>query len=161
MRFSATPVYRLVVEPHLAGAPSRLVVLYARIEAKEEEALFFDPATVRVALPGDVRGKVFDTPRAAVLLERTSLVPWDAGEKMVGNLNGSAIKVLKEEIQASLMNAGEFGAERTLAGYLVADTGVPLQSFDEVTLEVFATRVKDASPIRTAYKFVVQPAPQP
>jgi hypothetical protein len=166
VRVTATPAYRLVIEPRLGDAPSRLVVLYARIEVTEGDVLYFDPAALRLVLPGGRKGKIYDAPRAAVLLQRTDLAPWEPAH-MAGSGQSSARLTqesrtrLKDQVNGSLMTAGEFGSDRTLTGYLVADTGAALQSFDQVTLEVFATRVKDALPVHGTYTFAAHKPPVP
>lgn len=160
VRVSATPAYRLTVEPAFADIPSRLVVLYARIETLGDERLHFNPSNVQLELPNGTTARVFDRARAAAVIERTNLAVWstdytrDRRQRYpLGGLRTETKRRLKTEMLGGLLNEADVTRYRPLAGYLVVDTQVPLSSLDGTTMAVVANRVGDAAPVRETYQF--------
>jgi hypothetical protein len=161
---SATPAFRLIVSPELADTPSRLIVLYARVETRGSERLHFDPTQMHLVFPGKRMGEVFDAPRALVLLEQTELGRWelDSSSGTARSPNGFDKEFrtrLKEKIREALMTAADFGPEHALSGYVIADTGFPVTSLDDAALEVVTTRVRDLVEMRTTHQFASHKAP--
>jgi hypothetical protein len=155
---SATPAFRLIVNPQFADGPSRLIVLYVRVEARGNDRLHFDPAQMHLVLPGKRRGEIFDAPRAAVLLEQTELARWDLDYSRGPAHTPSGFDKdfrtrLKEKIHEALMTPADFGPGLALTGYLIADTGVPVTSLEDAALEIVTTRVRDLLEVRTTYQF--------
>ena len=157
----AFPAYRLVVDKKLEDAPSRLVILHARIGSKEMDKLHFAPANLHLLLPDGSRGRVFDKTRAAILMDRTDIAMWnlkytlEPGHPPGGILPEFRAKV-KAKIRERLMAETEIPPGRSVKGYIVADTTYPLESFENVSLEVVATRDGDALRIRGSYDFAAQ-----
>jgi hypothetical protein len=156
---SVVPAYRLILSPHLADAPSRLLVLHARLEALNDETLRLSPGDVTLRLPDGSPGKVFDPPRAIELLRRTdigaadlSYVGREAGFRP-GGLPQAAKPAIKEEITTNLLYAGDFDRRQPIDGYLVVDTEAPLADLDGVVLEIVASRVDDTTALRYTYRF--------
>jgi len=155
---SATPAFRLIVSPELSNAPSRLIVLYARVEAKVNERLHFDPAQMHIVFSGQRRGEIFDPPRAAVLLEQTELASWDVGSPAQSPHSPNGIDKefrarLKEKVREALMFPADLDPEQALSGYLVVDAGAPVTSLEDAALEVVTTRVRDLKEFRTISQF--------
>lgn len=145
----------------MADLPARLVVLYARLEATGADRLRFEPERTRLVLPGGHYGRVFDAPRAAVLLERADLAKWELDyttdvNHPPGGLAKHVSDSLKQKVREGLLSTSEFGPEQVLTGYIVADTGIPLRSLQDVKLEVFATRVRDDRHVRVTYHFAAK-----
>ena len=63
---------------------------------------------------------------------------------------------LKAKIRQRLMGEADIGPGDTVKGYLVADTVYPLESFENVSLEVVATRLGNGQRIRGTYQFAVK-----
>jgi hypothetical protein len=155
---SATPAFRLIVSPDFVDTPSRLIVLYARVETRGSERLHFDPTQMHLVFPGKRRGEIFDAPRAAVLLEQTELGRWDLdfSKGTAHSPNGFDKEFrarLKEKIREALMTPADFGPEQALSGYVIADTGFPVTSLEDAALEVVTTRVRDLVEFRTTHQF--------
>ncbi len=159
MIVSAIPVYRLVLSPHLANAPSRLLVLHARLEALNDETLRLSPGDVTLTLPDGSPGKVLDPPRAIELLRRTDIGAADLSYVGQRNAPGpaglpqAAKPAIKEEVATNLLYAGDFNDRQPIDGYLVVDTETPLASLDGVVLEIVASRVDDTTGLRYTYRF--------
>jgi len=157
----AVLAYRLVVDKKLEDTPSRLVILHARIGPKGADKLHFNPANLHLILPDGTKGRVFDKTRAAILMDRTDVAMWnlkytlEPGHQPGGILPEFRAKV-KAKIRERLMAETEIPPGRSVKGYIVADTTYPLESFENVSLEVVATRVGDALRIRGSYDFAAQ-----
>lgn len=161
MTVKAAPAFRLIVRRDLADVPSRLLVLYARIETTGNDALYLDPARLRLILPDGRRARVLDPPRAAALLRSTKLARWDLGyttkpRHTPGGLSSDLERRLRRKISGALLQATDFGPQQGVSGYFIADAGVPLRSLEDVALEIVVTRVRDASAVRNRYVFAGQ-----
>ncbi len=157
---SALLSYRLIINPALADAPSRLLVLHTRIEALDEGSFRFDPAGAQIQLPDGTIGRAFDQARALELLQRTDLGLGDlaylergGGGLPRGGLNAPLKPVLTNLVRKELLGRTDFSREQPLQGYLVVDIGRPLASLQGVVLEVEAVRLSDAAPVRDRYEF--------
>lgn len=157
---SAVPSYRLIIEPRAADLPSRLLLLYTRIETASDDALGFDPTQAKLVLPDGTRARVFDRTRATVLLDRTELGSWDlsyAHEPRSRAPRGGFVPVvqqrLKKQVRETLLDQAIVRRGQPLTGFLLVDTGVALTSLDRVSLEVVTSRAGDAQPYREVYQF--------
>ena len=163
--FAASAAYRLVVDPGSADAPSRLQVLYARIQNAGDQAIVARSADIQFRLPDDTPGRIFDPPRVAELLRRTSSGMHDlsylqspGGYHPPGGLEANLQYGVDLQIIESLLDMIELAPGATKEGYLVVDTRKPFASLAGATLELVATRSGDGAPVRQAYRMV---APQP
>lgn len=157
---SAVPAYRLSVEPVLADAPSRLVVLYARIENQGDSRLRFSPNNVDIQLPNGDSARVLDYPRAVAVLERTDIGVWstdyardNSRRYPPGGLRVDTKRRVKNEVRDALLREADVSSYRPLEGYLVVDTGRAFSTLDGSTMDVVASRVGDSTPVRNSYEF--------
>jgi hypothetical protein len=164
---SAVPVYRLVANPLLLDAPSRLLVLQVRVGTTLDRPLSVAPDDVVLVLPNGQRGRIFDRGRALELLHRTMLAEADLSYLkrpegyLPGGLDESARQGLAEMTAINLLSEGAFTNEYPAQGYVVADTTVPLASLQGTTLEVVAYRLSDSAPAHGTYQFAAAPAAAP
>jgi len=157
---TAIPSYRLIVSPRLADAPSRLLAVHARIETYSEQPLHFSPLGVRLRLPDGTTGRAFDRPRATEVLERADLGAADLSymaqrnaRRPPGGLYERVKGPLKNQLEQSLLGEVDFSRDQPLEGYLIVDAGRPVASLNGALLEVEATRISDALPVRDQYEF--------
>jgi hypothetical protein len=160
---SAIPVYRLIVAPALADAPSRLLVFQLRLTTSGDAALSVSPEDLALVLANGQPGRIFDRARAVEILRRTTLgdadlsYVWRNGEHPSGGLSQSVQPELTDLVSNTLLSQGVFINGQTLQGYVVADTGTPLTTLEGVTLDVTAYRLRDAAPAHVAYQFATVP----
>jgi hypothetical protein len=160
---SAVPLYRLVANPLLLDAPSRLLVLQLRVGTVLDRPLSVTPDDVALVLANGQRGRVFDRGRAMELIRRTMLAEADLAylqrhEGYVsGGLDESARAGLSEMIVTNLLSEGAFTNEYPAQGYVVIDTSVPLASLQGTALEVVAYRLSDSAPAQGTYQFTAAP----
>jgi len=155
---SATPAFRLIVDQREGDLPSRLLVLWARIETSNHNVYDVRPIDARVVLPDGNKIRVLDRERAAVLVRRTWLGAWDLSyqtqrEFPWGGLYEPVRKRLQDEVIAGLLDDAALTQNRVLEGYLVVDTVTPLASLERVGLEIVARRASDRVRVRNTYQF--------
>lgn len=165
---SAVPSYRLIIERRAADLPSRLLLLYTRIETARDEALRFDPSQAKLVLPDGTHARVFDRARAMILLDRTELGSWDLSyvreprrRAAPGGFAPVVAGRLKKQVRETLLDQGIVRRGQPLTGFLLVDTGVALTSLDRVALEVVTSRAGDAQPYREVYQFAATSPAQP
>ena len=149
---SANHVYRLVVGPRWADAPSRLLVVYARVQNAGDQSIAFRPEEMRIQLTDGESGRVFDRARAAELLRRTNFgdaEPAAGGTRMVWSE-----VALDDQVLHSLMDATDLSPGQIVEGFLIVDVGHPVASLEGAALEVVGTRSSDMAPVRNTYRFV-------
>lgn len=157
-RISATPAFRLIFSQREGDLPSRLLVLWARIETDTHNIYDVRPIDARVVLPDGSKIRVLDRDRAAVLVRRTWLGAYDLSYRTQprfpwGGISEPARKRLQEEVIASLIDDSALTRHHPLEGYLVVDTITPLSTLDRVGLEVVARRASDHVRVRNTYQF--------
>lgn len=164
---TALPVYRLVANPLLLDAPSRLLVLQVRVGTILDRPLSVTPDDIVLVLANGQRGRVFDRGRALELLHRTTLAEADLAylqhpESYVsGGLPDSAREGLAEMLMSNLFSEGAFTNEYPAQGYVVVDTSIPLASLQGTALEVIAYRLSDSAPAQGTYQFAAAPTASP
>lgn len=165
---TAVPSYRLIVEARDADSPSRLLLLYTRVETVSDDSLRFDPSQAKLVLPDGTRAGVFDRARASTLLDRTELGSWDLSytrdasrRRSSGGFPPAIARQLKEQVRGTLLDATELRRGQPVMGFLLVDTGVPLASLERASLEVVARRVGDAQAVREVYQFAATSTAQP
>jgi hypothetical protein len=139
---TAAPSYRLLVDGAAADAPSRLLVLYTRVEARSGASVPFALANLRLRLGNGQFARIFDPERAAVLVRRTRLGAANlsylhtSGERQVpGGLPPWGQEALRKQLLEHLLAGGTVRPDEPLRGYLVVDTLEPLASLDGAVLE--------------------------
>lgn len=139
---TAAPSYRLLVDAAAADSPSRLIVLYTRIEARSQASVPFALSNLRLRLGNGEFARIFDPERAAVLVRRTRLGAADLsylhtnGEPHVpGGLPPWGQESLKKQLLERLLAAGIVRPGEPMQGYLVVDTLEPLVALDGAVLE--------------------------
>jgi hypothetical protein len=156
---SALPVYRLIANPMLIDAPSRLLVLHVRFSTNLDRAMSFTPEDTALALVGGERARVFDRGRAMELVRRTTLANADLGyvqnrhSYQPGGLDPSTLSALNELIMTNLLAEGAFTSGPEVQGYVVIDTGTPVVSLEGATLDLWAFRLSDSQPAHGRYQF--------
>ena len=153
MILSAVPIYSLVVDPALAGVPSRLMVVQVRVGTIGDAALSVSPEDVALTLPNGEPARIFDRARAVEILHRTML----ASTSHTSGAPDSAALAPADTLSSNLLEQGVFINGQTLVGYLVVDTGTPLTSLDGSTVRVTAYRLRDSEPVLVTYQFASVP----
>jgi hypothetical protein len=140
---TAVPSYRLLVNTTSADAPSRLIVLYTRIEARSDASVPFALSSLRLRLGNGQVARIFDPDRAAVLVRRTRLGAPDlsylhtsGGRHLPGGLPSWGQEALRTQLLEHLLTGGTLRPGEAMQGYLVVDTLEPLVSLDGAVLEV-------------------------
>ena len=157
--FAASPAYRLIIGPESADSPSRLLVLYARIENASDQPILVRPGEMRLHLPDETSGRVFDRARAVELIRRTSSGVPDLSyvdnpaEYIPGGLHSSIQSRLDEQLLGSLLDVTDLSPGVAVEGFLVVDAGRPLASLEGSMLEMVGTRPGDPVPIHETYRF--------
>jgi hypothetical protein len=149
---SANHIYRLIVGPRWADSPSRLLVVYARVQNAGDQSIAFRPEEMRLQLADGESGRVFDRARAAELLRRTNFgeaEPPTGGTRMVWSE-----AALDEQVLHSLIDATNLSPGQVMEGFLIVDVGRPVASLEGAALEVVGTRSGDMAPVRDTYRFV-------
>ncbi|MBX3026248.1 hypothetical protein KF840_15165 [bacterium] len=153
----ALPVYRLVANPPLLDAPSRLLVVQLRITSTGDHSYTVTPGDLTVALPDGTHARIFDTARADQLLRRTHLAEADMSyllraNHVPGGIATYSSDALAQMVGSNLLAEGTVAPGQPLQGYIVIDTGQPMLSLDGASFEVIARRVGDYAPARYAYQ---------
>jgi hypothetical protein len=152
---SANHVYRLVVGPRWADAPSRLLVVYARLQNAGDQSILFRPEEMRLQLTDGGSGRVFDRARAVELLRRTNFgdpQPPTGEARTITTVWAEA--ALDDQVLHSLMDATDLSPGQVVEGFLIVDAGRPIASLEGAALEVVGTRAGDMAPVRDTYRFV-------
>lgn len=153
----ALPIYRLVANPLYIDTPSRLLVLQVRLESPDGTAYTFTPRELAVVLPDGSRARIFDRPRAFELLRRTIIAEADFAylqrpDHPPGGIAPGSRAAIADLVASRLLADGLFDASQPLQGYVIVDVGAARTSLDGATVEVTATRMTDATPVRAAYR---------
>lgn len=158
--FAASPAYRLLLGPEWADVPSRLLVLYARIENAGDQPILVRPGEMRFRLPDETSGRVFDRARAVELIRRTdcgvhdlSYVHKPPSEYFPGGLHSSIQSRLDDQMLGSLLDVVDLSPGAAIEGFLVVDAGQPVASLDGALLELVGTRPGDSAPVHETYRF--------
>jgi hypothetical protein len=158
----ALPVYRLVASPGLLDSPSRLLAVQVRIEGSGSASYSFAPDDLSIALPDGSQARIFDSARAALLLQRALLADADMSyllrpDHLPGGLGTFSAGALSSMVQQNLLAPGTFGPGQALQGYVIIDTGQPMMTLDGASFAVVARRIGDDAPARYAYQLATAP----
>jgi hypothetical protein len=159
LSISALPVYRLVADPALLDAPSRLLVLHVRLETTDERPSTVWPENSLLTLPGGQHGRVFDRGRAMELLRRTTLADANLAylQRVEGYQPGGfdvwSREQLVDMIMANLLSEGALTKATGVRGYVVADVHTPMSSLHGATLDYWAYPLDDSQPAHARYAF--------
>lgn len=153
----AVPVYRLVTNPVMLDAPSRLLVVQLRVMSTGSNSYTFTPGDLTVALPDGTHARIFDTARSDQLLRRTYLAEADMSyllrpDHVPGGVTSYSSSSLASMIAGNLLTEGIVAPGQPLQGYIVIDTGQAMLSLEGTTFEVIARRAGDYAPARYAYQ---------
>ncbi len=159
---NALPVYRLITAEMLADMPSRLIVLYVRMRSNDDESASVRLDDLKLLLPSGEEGRVFDRPRAAELVRRTTLADVSFSylqdpQHLPGGLSAFDQAQRSRLVLSSLFDNAMLSRSTPLEGYVVVDTQQPLPSLTDASIGITVHRLSDAAPLRADYIF---PAPQ-
>lgn len=155
VQVSAAPAYRLIVPTSYGASIPRLFVVNTLVKNVGDAPLEFRPERARLLMPDGSSGTVFDVPRAAEVLRRTRLASLSApigsisSDMSDGERTRMTSQVLGLLLYGTTLNPGQ-----EAHGYIVADAGSGITTFEGLALEVAATRATDQSIVRDAYRFV-------
>ena len=159
----ALPTYRLVASQGLLDSPSRLLAVQVRLEGTGSASYAFTPDDLTIALPDGTQARIFDHPRATLLLQRALVADADMSyllrpEHQPGGFGTFSAEALSSMVQQHLLGPGTFGPGQPLQGYVVIDTGQPMMTLDGAAFAVVAHRIGDDLPARYAYQLATVPA---
>lgn len=159
----ALPAYRLVASEGLLDSPSRLLAVQVRIEATGSASYSFTLDDLTIALPDGTQARIFDRPRATLLLQRGLVADADMSyllrpDHQPGGFGTFSAKALSDMVQQHLLGPGTFAPGQPLQGYIVIDTGQPMMTLDGAAFAVVAHRIGDDVPARYAYQLATAPA---
>lgn len=152
----AQPIFRLVVPPNRTDLPTRLVVLFVRVDNIHHLPVTIGPERIRLELPDGSRRHALDAPRAVAILQRTVLaVPEIDGLDRGGDMPDGGLRLPEHRywhgrVLAELFPARDLGPGESAEGFVVVDTGRRFWSLRDSAIEAFADspRQADAVPAR-------------
>jgi hypothetical protein len=157
---SSDASYRLIINPKLRDAPSRLWAVHARIETFDDTPLRITADGAQLVLADGTRARPLDPPRVVALLKRTEIGAGNlaysyqgTSRRATGGLSDREKSQVRSEILASPFVAGELTRSRPIEGYIIVDAKQELASLEGIVLEVVATRLNDGAFVRRVYRF--------
>jgi hypothetical protein len=156
VQVSAAPAFRLIVPTTYGASVARLFVVNALVKNIGDAPLEFRPERARLLMPdGSAAGMVFDVPRAAEVLRRTRLASLGAPVGSVGSdMPDYERSRMTREVSGLLLYGTTLLPGQEAHGYLIADAGTGITTFEGLALEVAVTRASDQSIVRDSYRFV-------
>jgi hypothetical protein len=156
VQVSAAPAFRLIVPTTYGASVARLFVVNTLVKNVGDAPLDFRPEKARLLMPdGSPAGMVFDVPRAAEVLRRTRLASLSAPIGSIGSdMPDYERSQRTREVSGLLLYGTTLLPGQEAHGYLIADAGTGITTFEGLALEVAVTRASDQSIMRDLYRFV-------